>query len=186
MVSPRISMHSADNSFDFYSGFFALAATITTVGIVSERASGSWDRILVAGVKPRQILSSQLIVGVMMMVLQFIEIFAYIVFAYGSSDLNLSFLVVSGFLLFLSGLCGLLFGLLCSIVMKTILSAYVISQGAIYPISIISGESSISMLVMHSITILHLLKVQCGQWKECQEGCVISANCSRSQRQYQP
>jgi hypothetical protein len=75
-----------------------------------------------------------------MMTFQFVEIFIFIACFHGSEQFSLQFLAASGLILFLTGICGLLFGLFCSIVMKTVLSAYVISQGSIYPISFISGE----------------------------------------------
>jgi hypothetical protein len=77
----------------------------------------------------------------MMMTLQFIEIFAYI--AFSSSHCSWSFLIATGLILFLCGLCGLVFGLLCSIMMKSVLSAYIMSQGTVYPVSFISGETKL-------------------------------------------
>jgi ABC-2 type transporter len=118
---------------------FVLAACLTAVGIVTARLNGSWNRLLSVGVDPGCFVISQFISSSCLMFVQAVEFSAFVSFFYRSQMSCETFIGI--FTLFLlSGILGLAFGLLCSVVLKTVLAAFVASQIMIYPIAFISGE----------------------------------------------
>lgn len=78
--------------------------------------------------------------GLVIMMLQFLEYLCYTIF-FLQTTLTLNSSVLLSLLLLFTGLTGLTFGLLLSVVMETVMQAYMVAQFFIYPTSFISGES---------------------------------------------
>lgn len=119
--------------------YFALASYLTSMSIISERADGTWNRVIAAGVKPNQFLISHFLEGLVIMLVQFVEYFCYINFLL-STQLSLNATLIISSLVFLTGICGLIFGLFVSIVNTTVMGSFVVAQFFVYPTIFMSGE----------------------------------------------
>lgn len=122
-----------------YSQYFSLASYLTSMSVISERADGTWYRFIAAGVKPNQFIISHFLEGFIVMIIQFGEYFCYINFML-SPQLSLISTILISLLVFLTGICGLVFGLLMSIVNETVMGSFVVAQFFIYPAIFISGK----------------------------------------------
>jgi hypothetical protein len=83
---------------------------------------------------------AQLLVGFLMTFLQTIQFFAFFLFI--ANPMTWSSILITGLVLLLFGVLGLLFGMTISIIVDSNLAAFILSQSAAYPITLISGESS--------------------------------------------
>jgi ABC-type multidrug transport system permease subunit len=128
-----------------FSSAFGLAASLTAVGVVTARLNGSWNRLLSVGVDAEFFVISQLISSSCLMIVQAVELSAAVSFFYWS-QMNFETFIGTFTLFLLTGFLGLAFGLLCSVVLKTVLASFMASQITVYPIIFISGEFCQSQL----------------------------------------
>lgn len=82
---------------------------------------------------------SHFIEGTLVMLLQFVVYASYTIFFLGVS-LSQRGVLLLALLLFLTGLAGLCYGLMCSIFMKSTISATFAAQTFVYPVLFVSGE----------------------------------------------
>ena len=95
--------------------------------MIDERATGVWSRAIVAGVRPSQFLISHLIEGVAVMVIQFVEISAYILlFLFPALTWKATLLML--LILFKVGISGIVFGIFVSVIMDNIAASIHINQ----------------------------------------------------------
>lgn len=115
---------------------------LTATGIVTERNTGTWKRLLVIGVGPNSYVLSLLISTSCLMLIQTVEFTAVVVFCFWS-NFSWNFLIATGLTFVLMGFSGLLFGLLCSVMLTSVLEAFALSQTTTFPISLISGKAKL-------------------------------------------
>lgn len=118
---------------------FTVASFLSSTSIISERADGTWNRVMAAGVRPNHFIISHLIEGSIITALQFFEWAIYAIFFLPPS-ITLNASLLTALLLLLTGISGLCFGLFVSVAAKTVMSSLVVSQNFIYPTSFISGN----------------------------------------------
>ncbi|CRK87266.1 CLUMA_CG001068, isoform A [Clunio marinus] len=118
--------------------FFSIAAYLTSVGIITQRADGTWNRIIVAGATPIHFLLSHLIEGTLILLIQCLEFYLYITI-FLTPTINIDSAITIGLILFGVGFSGLTFGLLTSVIMTTVMSSLMFSQIIAYPLGFISG-----------------------------------------------
>lgn len=123
---------------NIFRAYFTISSYITSISIITSRTDGTWDRTIVAGALPHHFLWAHLLEGLMITILQCLEYVCYVIFFFPASLTVNSATLISLLLLF-TGLTGLTFGLLLSIVMTTVMEAFMISQFFVYPASFISG-----------------------------------------------
>lgn len=95
--------------------------------MIDERATGVWNRAIVAGVKPSQFLISHLIEGIAVMIIQFVELSVYVLFFLFPS-LTWKATVLSLFILFEMGVAGVVFGIFVSVISDDIAASMHINQ----------------------------------------------------------
>jgi ABC-type multidrug transport system permease subunit len=118
---------------------FCIASFISAIGIITERVSGSWNRLQAAGVKPYFFLMPHLVEDSAIMMIQFIEFSLYVVFFLLTKRTLSSVALVTGLIL-MSSFTGLVFGLLFSVIMKSPMESLMFTQFIVYPVTFISGE----------------------------------------------
>jgi ABC-2 type transport system permease protein len=117
---------------------FNNAGLILATSIISQKKEGTWNRLNAAGVKPHHILTAHLIEGSIFCLIIIFEYSIYAVFVlYSNSSFQSSFLIVS--IVTLTAVGGLLFGLIVSIVMRSVMGAFMLTQLFIFPPTLISG-----------------------------------------------
>jgi hypothetical protein len=155
------------SSHSFLRIFFVLAAIATSSSMIDERKSGVWSRAIVAGVKPSQFLVSHLIEGFVIMLVQFIELSVYI----------LCFLLppltwkATGLLLLIfltTGIAGIVFGVLISLVAHDVSVAMHINQSFTKITIFICGESSLQSFPVENQHLFQCFQVWFGQFKDSQ------------------
>lgn len=120
-----------------FSVFFSVASYLTSLALIEDRLGGVWNRFAVAGVKPYQFLISHLISGSCLMFLQALE---FIIFAiYLSFEYSFNFIMLISLLLILMGLCGVIYGLMISVLTDSTLVSSFASLLALYPFLCLSG-----------------------------------------------
>lgn len=134
--------------------FFSLSSYVLSISMISERVGGVWNRCLVAGARPVHFLLSHLLEGMLIMTIQFIEYMFYIIFLL-SPMMSLKATVLLSTLVFLNGTAGLLFGLLISIVMGSVLTAFALGQFLVFPVAYVSGEFQVNL--RHLFKILQII-----------------------------
>lgn len=125
--------------FKFPRSLFPIAATISSVSITTQRIDGTWDRTIAAGAKPYHFLVAQLMEGLLFATIQFIESYVCILI-FLTVNLNWTSLIVLMLLILLTILAGQTFGLMISVVVKSVLVSYMCSQFTVFPLLIISGK----------------------------------------------
>ena len=84
--------------------------------MIEDRSEGTWNRLLVADVRPYQFVVSHFLTGSAVMVIQCLEFIFYSLYLASSlSTLTLNFALIASFLLLMMGFVGVLFGLLISV-----------------------------------------------------------------------
>lgn len=119
---------------------FCFASFLLATSILTERALGTWNRSLVAGVYPHHILISYIIEGLSIFFIQFVEFSAYTIY-FLSSKLSWNSIFLVSLVLLMTGINGVFFGLICSIAMNSALASFITIQFGAYPASYVSGES---------------------------------------------
>lgn len=97
-----------------YRMVFFLAALMTAAVFISERLDGVWDRTLVAGVSPTEMLFAHLFNQLIVMFLQSCEVIAYVGLVFNSYNMGDTNLLI--FLLTLNSFCGMLYGIYYTII----------------------------------------------------------------------
>lgn len=87
---------------------FFLATLITSTIFINDRLEGIWDRTLVGGIKPSEMLLAHIICQSMVMLIQCLEIVFLAAVVFGTANRGNDFTVV--FLLMLLGFAGMCFG----------------------------------------------------------------------------
>jgi ABC-2 type transporter len=123
------------------------------MSIISERADGTWNRVIAAGVKPNQFLISHFLEGFIIMIIQFGEYYCYISFML-STELTLSGTLITSALVFMTGICGLIFGLFVSIVTKSVMASFSCAQFFVYPMIFLSGKLNLTCNLSEIIVML--------------------------------
>lgn len=116
--------------------------------MTTERLSGTWNRSLVAGVKPVHFLISHLAEGLMILSIQFIEYLIYLIFFLTPTPLTTNATILLSTLLLLNGIAGLTFGLLLSIAMRTTMTAFAAAQFLVFPVTYVSGEFKVLQFII--------------------------------------
>lgn len=118
--------------------YFFLASIISSTAFVSDRLDGIWNRVLIAGVKPVEILTSHVISNSIIMFLQSIEfvIVSMYVFKLNNEGDYLTVIL----LVLLVGLAAISYGLAVSILANDYMVATFASSLIFYPMMIFCGE----------------------------------------------
>jgi len=98
-----------------------------------------WDRVLIAGVGPLEMLLAHIISGSVFMIFQSIQYFCFTVFVFHGTA-NSSFFLVA-LMLLLVGFTAILYGLGVSIYSNTYTTATFLSSSVFLPIMSLSGEA---------------------------------------------
>lgn len=107
--------------------------------MIIEKVDGTWNRVIVAGVNPTHFLVSHLIEGLVVMLIQSVPSILFVVF-FLTEGLTWSAMLLMVLFLLLDGIAGILFGLLVSLVVKTVGASIYANMGFINPTMFISGE----------------------------------------------
>lgn len=118
--------------------FFFMSVILTTTAFVSDRMDGVWNRVLLAGVKPTEILISHVISNMLNVLLQCIEVYFISIYVYKLEN-NGSFVIVATMLL-LTGIVAIFYGLAVSIVSNDYVTATFGSTVVFYPLLIMCGK----------------------------------------------
>lgn len=121
----------------FITLYFFLAAMLTSSAFVNDRVDGIWDRTLLAGVRPIEILISHIITNMSIMCLQSIEFFIVSRYIYQMENRGNDITV--GILIMLVGLTGIIYGLAVSILSKSFVVSQFLSTLIFYPMIIFCG-----------------------------------------------
>lgn len=128
-------------SFKYFRSYFALGSYITSISIIEEKLSGIWNRTLVSGARPVHFLLSHIIIGSVILGIQFLEHFVFTAFFLVMPETSHNSLVLLALLLTMTGYAGLLFGLMLSTVVKSSLQSFSVAQFFVYPAVLVSGEN---------------------------------------------
>jgi ABC-2 type transport system permease protein len=107
--------------------------------MLSERASGVWNRSIVAGVDPHQFLFSHVIEGFIIIFIQFIEISWCGFFLLDLDTMSWSSMAMMLMILFLTGILGLMVATIISVAFESIEPALQVSCGFLISLAFISG-----------------------------------------------
>jgi len=116
---------------------FFLATLITSTIFINDRLEGIWDRTLVGGIKPSEMLLAHIICQSTVMLIQCLEIVFLAAVVFETSNRGNDFTVV--FLLMLLGFAGMCFGLFISIFCDSHTMANFMATGSFYPMIILCG-----------------------------------------------
>jgi len=122
-----------------FSAGFSFSSMLLCVSILSERASGTWNRFRAAGVLPNVFVASHLIEGMGFLMFQ---TFVYLIWIllYAKGLLSLTSLAVAYAIVFLNCLAGLTLGLLVSIIFKSAFESLLFSQSIMFLLYFIGGK----------------------------------------------
>lgn len=87
---------------------FFLATLVTSTIFINDRLEGIWDRTLVAGIKPMEMLLAHIVTQTVVMLIQCMEIIFLAGVVFGTANNGNDFTVI--FLLMLLGFAGMCFG----------------------------------------------------------------------------
>lgn len=118
--------------------YFFLASILTSGSFVSDRLDGIWNRVLLAGVQPLDILLSHIITNSSVMILQSLEFYVVTKYIYELKNVGADWIVM--LLIILVGLAAILYGLAISILAKDYMTATFASSLIFYPMMIMCGE----------------------------------------------
>ncbi|KAG8226599.1 hypothetical protein J437_LFUL007291 [Ladona fulva] len=116
---------------------FFLAVGLTATLLVTERTEGMWDRTMVMGITPWQLLESHLEWQVLLICGQVFEVAILMLFVY-QVELKGSVLLLL-IHMFLQGMSGMSFGFLVSICSKHVSEANYMATGSFIPMIVTSG-----------------------------------------------
>ncbi|XP_058807804.1 ABC transporter G family member 20-like isoform X2 [Phymastichus coffea] len=116
---------------------FFLATAVSSSIIIADRAEGVWDRSLVQGVTTSAILFSHIITQFLMIIIQ-VTVVLVITFAYFQLSCRGNFGMVI-VLVLLTGIGGMCYGFLISVLCTSHTVANFVSTGSFYPIILLCG-----------------------------------------------
>uniref|UniRef100_A0A336MEP9 CSON012244 protein n=1 Tax=Culicoides sonorensis TaxID=179676 RepID=A0A336MEP9_CULSO len=116
---------------------FFLATLVTSTIFINDRLEGIWDRTLVAGIRPLEMLLAHIITQTLVMLIQCMEIIFLAGVVFGTANNGNDFTVI--FLLMLLGFAGMCFGLFISIFCDSHTMANFMATGSFYPMIILCG-----------------------------------------------
>lgn len=116
---------------------FFLATLITSTIFITDRLEGIWNRTLVAGILPGEMLLAHIICQTVVMLIQCVEIVCLATFIFGTENNGDNLTVI--LLLFLLGFSGMLYGLFISIFCDSHTMANFMATGSFYPMIILCG-----------------------------------------------
>jgi ABC-2 type transport system permease protein len=125
-------------SFGNFRQAFSFSSYLTSMSIITERSDGTWDRALVAGVRPYHFIISHLTEGMVIGFLQFLMYAVYMNFIL-TPVLTFNIFVLVTLILFLQTASGVTFGMFVSTITGTVMGAFIVAQVFCYPIVFISG-----------------------------------------------
>ena len=109
--------------------------------MIAERSSGLWNRMIVSGVKPVHLLVSHIISGFIISVLQSTEI--CISFFFMLSDFNYNSMLLMFLLVVVNGFTGIIFGVLVSVICRSISESLYLIQFVFYTSCYLCGTKFI-------------------------------------------
>lgn len=116
---------------------FFLACLMTSQIIITDRLDGVWDRSAVAGVSAIEITLSHFILQVFVVFIQATEVFVFIFFIWEIDCIGN--LWVIHLMIFLQGICGMVYGFWISIISVNHTMADAATTGTFYPMIIVCG-----------------------------------------------
>ncbi|KAF4531411.1 hypothetical protein B566_EDAN009653 [Ephemera danica] len=116
---------------------YFLGVALTSFAVLADRLEGIWDRTVVAGATGYELLASHGILQTIVVLVQATEtiIISFIIFKVE----NFGSLWIVSLIVCLEGICGMVFGLLISVLCKDVRSADIISMGSVVPVYMICG-----------------------------------------------
>lgn len=117
---------------------FFISAMLTTTAFVSDRLDGVWNRVLLADVKPFDVLISHFISNFFNVVLLCGEV--YFVSSYVQNLDNFGSFWTANSMLLLTGIVAILYGLAVSILSEDYVTATFASTVVFYPMLVMCGE----------------------------------------------
>lgn len=124
---------------------FALSFLQSSPGIISERCSGLWNRLLTCGVTRRQLLFFHFFEALLISFIQYCELVVYILFELKAFTWNFQWdlLVMAILLIFLNGISGIAAGILTSLLSRTVTESIYAGQMVMFPSLFLCGEQRI-------------------------------------------
>ncbi|CAF1004312.1 unnamed protein product [Rotaria sordida] len=115
--------------------FFNVA--LTALSLVTEQSDGTQERVSITGVKSNEIILSQLIIHLLILIIQivivlFTSLYIFKIPLRGS-------LLYSSLLCMIQGFCGMTFGLVISTIFTTEINAHQVTMSTFYPVLLLSG-----------------------------------------------
>lgn len=118
--------------------YFFLASIVTSGAFISDRLDGIWNRMLLAGVAPSEILMSHIISNSIVMILQSVEFLIVTKYIYELENHGSDTIVMA--LILLVGFAAIVYGLAVSILAKDFMTATFASSLIFYPMMIMCGK----------------------------------------------
>ncbi|KAL0122972.1 hypothetical protein PUN28_007554 [Cardiocondyla obscurior] len=116
---------------------FFLANTVSTTLIITERLEGVWNRSLVQGVKTEEILLSHILIQSTIIAIHSVMITLLFFPIFGLECKGSIFAAIV--LVFLNGLCGLMYGFIISVMCRNHTMAHYCSAGSFFPLILLNG-----------------------------------------------
>ncbi|KAL6445747.1 hypothetical protein ACFW04_000899 [Cataglyphis niger] len=134
-----------DHGYDYFFApsfimilLFFLSTTVSTSLIITDRSEGVWDRSLVQGVKNGEILLAHILTQTSLVIIH-VTLTMILFFPIWDLVCEGSYVLVF-FIMFLSGLTGLMYGFFISVACKDHTMANYASTGSFFPLIIISAS----------------------------------------------
>jgi ABC-type multidrug transport system permease subunit len=134
-----------DDDFEKYmcvgvavSCFFFQASSLTSTALIGDRVDGIWNRTLVAGTQPLELILSHVLSCSLLMLVQGAQYFLLLVF-YFRDNPNANMPLAACLFLWI-GLCGLVYGLSVSVFADSCSIALFLSTIVFIPVLGIAGE----------------------------------------------
>ncbi|KAH0950241.1 hypothetical protein HN011_009186 [Eciton burchellii] len=116
---------------------FFLAITISSTIIMTDRKEGLWNRSLVQGVKPWEILLTHILTQIAIIIIHNIVIISLCFPVWGLQCKGSLFIVI--LFTFLIALCGMMYGFMLSITCTNHMMAYFATTGSFFPLIFLGG-----------------------------------------------
>lgn len=116
---------------------FFISSMMTATAFVSDRLDGIWNRIVLAGVEPVEVLISHIVFNSFMVVVQTAGFFIIMTFVFKFKNDGSSWLVLA--LVLLVGLSAITYGIAVSILAKDYVTATFASTLVFYPMMLMCG-----------------------------------------------
>ncbi|KAG5671813.1 hypothetical protein PVAND_001988 [Polypedilum vanderplanki] len=117
--------------------YFFQASSLTSTALIGDRVDGIWNRTLVAGTQPLELILSHLVPCTVLMLIQCTEYFLLLVYYFRDNPNSNIFL--SGCLFLLLGICGLIYGISVSVYADSYSIALFLSTVIFIPVLGVAG-----------------------------------------------